>query len=236
MSTDADLMFGGRKRHPAYWFDDGSIILLIEGCLFKIHKSMLIRLSDVFRDMFALGHRDPGDGKSDGETEDNPLHLQGDLKVDWERFLAIIYPEPEDILEETTAFDECDSVLGTASKYMFTSIRTKTILRLLGSKASYADLIVLGHRHHSTELLIQGYLRARQEIPLTLSEGKRLKSEDVILLMQLHESCRGSMSVPSVTAARWIKEHFKDISREAEVTVPEKHKEKWEKLCVIQYR
>ncbi|EJD04850.1 uncharacterized protein FOMMEDRAFT_80660, partial [Fomitiporia mediterranea MF3/22] len=48
-------------RHSSLWFDDGNVILLAStnqldppGLLFRIHKSVLSKHSEVFRDMFTL--------------------------------------------------------------------------------------------------------------------------------------------------------------------------------------
>ncbi|KAL5537242.1 hypothetical protein ACEPAF_1065 [Sanghuangporus sanghuang] len=42
------------SRHHEFWFSDGSVVLLAQDVLFRVHKSFLARHSLVFRDMFSL--------------------------------------------------------------------------------------------------------------------------------------------------------------------------------------
>lgn len=37
---------------PAWWFDDGNVVLIAEDTLFRVHRGILSHHSDVFRDMF----------------------------------------------------------------------------------------------------------------------------------------------------------------------------------------
>ncbi|EJD07217.1 uncharacterized protein FOMMEDRAFT_24647 [Fomitiporia mediterranea MF3/22] len=41
-------------RHSEFWFSDGSVVLLANDVLFRVHKSFLARHSLVFRDVFSL--------------------------------------------------------------------------------------------------------------------------------------------------------------------------------------
>jgi hypothetical protein len=42
------------SKHQDLWFEDGSIVLNAENCLFRVHISQLSRHSVCFRDMFAI--------------------------------------------------------------------------------------------------------------------------------------------------------------------------------------
>ncbi|CCM06578.1 uncharacterized protein FIBRA_08856 [Fibroporia radiculosa] len=37
-----------------FWFEDGNIVLGVETTAFRVHRSLLSRSSDVFRDMFDI--------------------------------------------------------------------------------------------------------------------------------------------------------------------------------------
>ena len=41
-------------RSEEVWFDDGNIILVAENKAFRVHRSMLVRHSQVFKDLFEL--------------------------------------------------------------------------------------------------------------------------------------------------------------------------------------
>lgn len=95
------------KRHPEFWFSDGSIVLVAHDTAFRVHKTFLARKSEVFRDMFALAL--PGtpidrdsldvDGKPalvQGQQLDGcpVVCLHGDSPFDAENFLRAIYDGP----------------------------------------------------------------------------------------------------------------------------------------------
>ena len=42
------------ERHPQLWFDDGNIVLRAQDVVFRVHRSMLSRHSEVFEGLFAL--------------------------------------------------------------------------------------------------------------------------------------------------------------------------------------
>lgn len=61
----------------------------VEDCLFKIHRYFLIRESSVLNTMLTITS---GQEPAEGGSEDNPIRMHGDLCVDWERLLAVMYP------------------------------------------------------------------------------------------------------------------------------------------------
>ena len=57
------------RRDPTYWFDDGSVILLVQDVEFRVYRGILERHSSVLREMFSscssasqetIDHTDPG--------------------------------------------------------------------------------------------------------------------------------------------------------------------------------
>lgn len=52
--TDSSLPSPTLSQHPEFWFTDGSIILVAQDMMFRVHKSFLSRHSVIFRDMFSL--------------------------------------------------------------------------------------------------------------------------------------------------------------------------------------
>lgn len=60
----------GRTQSTRYWFKDGSVVLLVQNTLYKVHKSILSRTGDRFGDIFAAPL--PGGGLG---TEEDPMVL-----------------------------------------------------------------------------------------------------------------------------------------------------------------
>lgn len=67
-----------------FWFDDGSVILLADNVAFKVHRGVLARHSDVFRDMLSIP-QPPDEAVFEGccivELYDSPADLWYLLKA-----------------------------------------------------------------------------------------------------------------------------------------------------------
>lgn len=73
-----------------YWYDDGSIILVVGDTAFRVHKSILSQHSDVFADLFTIP--EPPKNESDSVDGCSVVHLQDDLKDFTEVIKAIYQP------------------------------------------------------------------------------------------------------------------------------------------------
>ena len=80
-------------RSEVHWFDDGNIILQAESKLFKVHRGVLSKHSEVFRDMFSLPQPPPAADSDhwDSSTACPLVVLQGDSELDVHHFLNVIY-------------------------------------------------------------------------------------------------------------------------------------------------
>ncbi|QRV97390.1 The BTB (BR-C, ttk and bab)/POZ (Pox virus and Zinc finger) domain [Ceratobasidium sp. AG-Ba] len=83
-------------RDSRYYFEDGSIIILAERTLFKIHRSLLSLHSDVFESMFKLpGHRISDESTSpiddEGGSDRNPVIIPEIKASQLRTFLLYIY-------------------------------------------------------------------------------------------------------------------------------------------------
>jgi len=82
-------------RDADYYISDGNTVLLVENILFKVHRSTLTKDKSTFDTMFSL----PSDSSSDssmtvgpeGESDDNPIHLQGDTAEEFRALLWALY-------------------------------------------------------------------------------------------------------------------------------------------------
>lgn len=73
------------KKHSSLWFDDGNVVLRAQRTLFCVHRSMLSRHSDIFRDIFTVPQPPEGSEKFDNkpvvELHDSPIELADFLDV-----------------------------------------------------------------------------------------------------------------------------------------------------------
>ena len=79
------------RQSEDIWYDDGNIVLIAEDMAFKVHRSILSRSSEVFRDMFALATPDFS-GYSPVVTTCPVVHLS-DTANEIETLLGIMYSQ-----------------------------------------------------------------------------------------------------------------------------------------------
>lgn len=118
-------------RDNDYYISDGNTVLLVENILFKVHRSTLTKDKSTFDTMFSL----PSDSSSDssmtvgpeGESDDNPIRLQGDTAEEFRALLWALYALPNELMTAMTDDANCMQLLHIARiahKYQFKSIET----------------------------------------------------------------------------------------------------------------
>ena len=115
------LSMPGPSRDPSYYIHDGNTVLLVENTLFKVrvcsqckvlkadactaclatlqvHRSVLTKDKSAFETMFQLsGEADSARSESsvtiaqEGESDDNPIKLQGDTADEFRALLWSLY-------------------------------------------------------------------------------------------------------------------------------------------------
>ncbi|KAI0368865.1 hypothetical protein BV20DRAFT_968647 [Pilatotrama ljubarskyi] len=179
----------GRERHPYLYLEheEGTVILLAEQTLFKVHEYFLKQHSIIFASMFTLN---PGATPEEGRSDELPIPLPAVSAVDLARFLLLFYPR-DVVSGDLSTLDEWTSVLRLAHRYEFEQHRTLAIERL-ERLATPIDRILLARMYDITHWLQEAYydLCVREEA-LTYDEGVRLGMADVILLADLRQRIRG---------------------------------------------
>ncbi|TFK74665.1 hypothetical protein BDN72DRAFT_893009 [Pluteus cervinus] len=110
-------------RHEEYYFE--VIIFLVEDTLFRVPR-YAFEESPIFHDMFSLP---VSTSVHDGQSDEQPLHLQGILHTDFEQLLRVMYPlQPRKTpsLEK----EEWISVLKLSTMWEFHSMRALAITQL----------------------------------------------------------------------------------------------------------
>ncbi|KAF9820055.1 hypothetical protein IEO21_01717 [Rhodonia placenta] len=77
------------QRHESLYFEDDTVVFLIETTLFKVHRYFLKRHSRVFADMFSLSPNKAQEGCDDN----HPIHIPEVSRQDFERLLSLFYPD-----------------------------------------------------------------------------------------------------------------------------------------------
>ncbi|KDQ08363.1 hypothetical protein BOTBODRAFT_48291 [Botryobasidium botryosum FD-172 SS1] len=106
----------GPTHHPEYYFEDGSIIFLVEDVSFNIHQSKLVQHSEFFKDMF-LSKETGGGGE--GQSDEHPIKIPDTLAVDFANLLWWLYTpqiiSPDHQITLAVAY----SILVLSHKYQF---------------------------------------------------------------------------------------------------------------------
>ena len=81
-----------RQKDIEFWFEDGTIILVVQNTEFRVYKGLLTEHSPIFRDMFSIPQT-PASMSSDEYVGTCPVvHLSGDSARDWRHLLRLYMP------------------------------------------------------------------------------------------------------------------------------------------------
>ncbi|KDQ59052.1 hypothetical protein JAAARDRAFT_108596, partial [Jaapia argillacea MUCL 33604] len=168
-------------KHEKYFLSDGSLSILVEDTLFKVHLSFLIRDSALFESALSQPKK--------GMNGFHIVTLDGVKAVDFERFLGVIYPSRFDKHDAST-FEEWSSILHLATQWGYESIRSLAI-REIFPLCSPIDKIVLGREYDISDWLRDAYIAVceRRE-PITLEEARRLGLEEVVKISKARHELR----------------------------------------------
>ncbi|KAI0632319.1 hypothetical protein C8Q77DRAFT_1218732 [Trametes polyzona] len=119
-------------RDPTYYINDGNSVLLVENTLFKVHRSVLTKDKSAFETMFQLsGETDSARSDSsmgatqEGESDDNPIRLQGDTADEFRALLWALYALPHELTIAMSGEADCVQLVNLVRithKYQFRSI------------------------------------------------------------------------------------------------------------------
>lgn len=128
------LSIPGPSRDPTYYIPDGNSVLLVENTLFRVHRSTLTKDKSAFETMFQLSSEtDSSRSESsvtlavEGESDDNPIRLQGDSADEFRALLWSLYALPHELLIAMTPEADPMQLVALAritNKYQFRSLET----------------------------------------------------------------------------------------------------------------
>jgi len=176
------------RKHEEYYFEDGNLVIQVENILYKVFRSSLTRHSAVFKDVLSLSqHFDP-ELSSEGLSEENPFTLPGISSVDFDRLLAIIYPQMFGAYSLGSA-EEWVSVLHLATRWEFNDIRMLVIKELQTLPMDPIDKIVLSAQYGITNSwALKAYAAICQRTrPISVEEARKLGVETAARIAQIRE-------------------------------------------------
>ncbi|OSD00806.1 hypothetical protein PYCCODRAFT_1436867 [Trametes coccinea BRFM310] len=206
-STDSGTMCPKAVRHPHLYLEheEGTVIILVEETLFKIHGYFLKHYSVTFGAILSLH---PGDAPVEGRSDELPVQLPQVEATDFERFLYLFYPTSVP-LGDLTTLEDWKSVLRIAHRYMFMEHRGLAIERLK-TLCTPVDRIILS-REYDIEGWLEGayYELCMRDEALNLEEGTRLGMADVIAISGLRQLVRGGIAMEARTIVWYIQQKLR---------------------------
>ncbi|GJE90146.1 BTB/POZ domain-containing protein [Phanerochaete sordida] len=162
------------RRHPKYYFDDGTVLLLVGGVSYRIHRYLLSRDSPVWATILASGS--PAD----------ELNLADKSTLDFDAFLDVLYSTYYRAPTLTTT-SEWSAVLRLATEWSFEDVRTLAIENLTPI-ASPVEKLVLSYSHAIPEWRPSAYTAlCTRDRTLTAAEIAAIQAEDVAVIMSVRE-------------------------------------------------
>ncbi|KAG1879156.1 hypothetical protein F4604DRAFT_1891821 [Suillus subluteus] len=116
---------------PTYYIPDGNTVLLVENTLFRVHRSILTKDKSTFDSMFSLDSDLRSSSSTsvtagpEGESDDNPIRLQGDTAQEFRALLWALYALPPELTLALTPKANTSQLFNLARithKYEFRSI------------------------------------------------------------------------------------------------------------------
>ncbi|KZV64886.1 hypothetical protein PENSPDRAFT_150369 [Peniophora sp. CONT] len=142
---------GAVQEDPDFYITDELYVFRVEKTLFRVHRSLLVRHSEVFKDMFVDGP--PSPSTKDGSSAENPIILESVSAFDFKALLKIIYKSAES--DFALAPEEWLAVLCIAHRYRCPGFHERALRYLKdGFKAHYGKT---GH----------GPLLSREDAPVS---------------------------------------------------------------------
>ncbi|KAA1470437.1 hypothetical protein DENSPDRAFT_879710 [Dentipellis sp. KUC8613] len=181
-----EVRSGKFVRHSEFYFNDGSLVVLVETTLFRIFASTLARHSRFFAHLFESS-RLPGE-PSTGFSENHPLKFEDVSVADFEQLLRVLYPR-DLFLPPTLTATEWVAVLRLAAQWDFPSLRQLALQQLQTLPLPPVDKIVLSREHGvRARWTLDAYVElCERDEPLSMEEAGRLGLEVAMGVMRVRE-------------------------------------------------
>ncbi|KAG9022410.1 hypothetical protein FRB95_014824 [Tulasnella sp. JGI-2019a] len=110
--TETASHYSAYTKDPNYYFTDGTLCIVVEQTMFRVHKGVVARQSEVFKDMFEITGP-VSDDAGDEVFENAPVIKVEDKAADIRALFSLMYNAPP----RDVPFDLIASTLRVAEKY-----------------------------------------------------------------------------------------------------------------------
>ncbi|KAI0047115.1 hypothetical protein FA95DRAFT_1595911 [Auriscalpium vulgare] len=126
MADADDNALEERTRHEELWYDDGTIVIIAETTLFRVHMGVLKRECDLFGAMFSM----PQPEQLQEQVDGCPVVLFHDSAADVGHMLAALYSRGYEAYR-AVSLDYISAILRLGLKYGITRLEDEAVNRLL---------------------------------------------------------------------------------------------------------
>ncbi|KAJ7250477.1 hypothetical protein B0H12DRAFT_1072073 [Mycena haematopus] len=173
-----------------------NITFKVEDCIFSVPRYHFEHTSEIFASMLTLPL---GDGvQVEGQSEQNPIVLEGISKVDFRALLKVLYPlnirEAMLNTDEWMTKDEWLSVLKLSTQWRFLEARDLAIKQLdrPGSKFEPVELVMLGQQYDVAAWLKKGYAGlVLRQVCISPEEANQIGWETAFRISAARETALG---------------------------------------------
>jgi len=179
---------GHPVRSPSYYLE--SVVFQVEDTLFKVHKAQFTEGSHVFQDMFSIPQ--PEGSKYEGSDDENPLKLEGVMKLDFENLLKVLFPLYRNKIVMVPDFLEHAkwiSVLKLSKMWYFQNVFNQAKNRLnTATSINVGEKVALGREYNISDWLVSGLENlVTRDDPPTKEESLSIGIETTVTVFHLRE-------------------------------------------------
>jgi len=160
----------------------------VEDVLFKVPRYLLERNSDTFASLFTLPVPVSSHAQTEGQSDENPIVLEGIRRIDFEWLLTVLYPLDTPLDLSALTKDAWISVLKLSTQWNFLDARALAIQQLTGQGMGPVERIVLAKQYDVSVWLRSGYTEiARSGEGISVEDAGKIGWETAFRLYKLRE-------------------------------------------------
>ncbi|TFK59103.1 hypothetical protein BDN72DRAFT_851455 [Pluteus cervinus] len=179
-----------KEPHERFYIVDDFVILEVESTLFRLPAFILKNNSPKLNDLIGTNRGTIGIPRR--------VELKSVSVINFERFLLVLFSTRLGEYEISLP-GEWASVLKIANDLDFPAVR-KLAIAQLEAIASPIERIVLGRKYDFSKLVTSGYIElCRRDAPITLLEGHKLGTTDIIDISSIRHHLRSTRSDAEIT-------------------------------------
>ncbi|KAG8737469.1 hypothetical protein FRC10_008153 [Ceratobasidium sp. 414] len=215
------------EKHSKFYLNDSLVTIRVEGTLFNVHKSQLLK-SETFRDMFSLGGATPTEAGPDvvpsgdhnpkptvsGEgSESNPIMLSGIRANDFEKLLTMLYTFHYSNDKPAHDVSLLVPALRLANMWNFSELRA-LLIPLAEKTLNDVDKIIYSREFGVAEWLAPAHVQlCMRDTPLTKEEAAKLGFDSLLIISHLREKALYTPDVSYFQAPvkAWIDSNFERL-------------------------